>query len=249
MDYRIALVVSCLDVAACGGAGAKTTGGAPIAPPDAGSETPACTAPLGSAAPTDVDSLIAYVNALGAERGFPVTVTCALESLPRPLGLLASKSLFSLQPAYDAQNPRFFLFSGNLVITVVPTGPGRNLLELGAEVSDVRSIKAELVFPIQGPLPMAQPYEHIATNGFTSCAACHGGEKINAVVTTATAFESDVLRPVPSSIVDLAFARDQAATCDATNEPDRCAVFDAIFAHGTLEPRAFSDNAKTIYDN
>jgi hypothetical protein len=213
-------------------------------------EPKACTAPQGvSASPDDVDGLVAFVNALGSERGFPVTLPCALESLARPLGILASRSLFSLQPAFDAASPRIFLFSGHLVMTAVPAGDGKNLLELGAQQSDVRSIKAEIVFPVQAALPPAQPYGHIVHEGFTSCAACHGTEKVSDRVTTAMAYESDVLRPVPSQLVDLAFLRDQYASCDATKDADRCTILAAIFAHGDLEPRAFSENAKTIYDN
>jgi hypothetical protein len=201
-----------------------------------------------SASPGDVDELVTYVNALGAEHAFPLTLSCVVESLDRPLGILAARSDFSLQPAFDVRSPRFFLCSGSLVMTVVPTGIGRDLLELGTEVSEVRSIKAEIVFPLQGPLPPVEPYEHIFHDGQTSCAACHGTER-SRQLPTGTAFESDVLRPLASQEVDLAFARDEYVRCDPAQDKERCAILSSIFAHGELQPRAFSPNAKTIYDN
>jgi hypothetical protein len=43
--------------------------------------------------------------------------------------------------------------------------------------------------------------------------------------------------------------REQFLTCDVMADPERCAIFSAVFGHGDLQPRAFSENARTIYDN
>jgi hypothetical protein len=135
-------------------------------------------------------------------------------------------------------------------MTVVPTGDARNLLELGQQVSETRSTKAEIAFPVRAPLPPAQPYEHIIMDGgATSCGTCHGFEQPAPVATTPNAFSSDVFKPLKTQEIDLPFLRDQYLGCDATAEPERCAMFAAIFAHGELVPRAFSDKARTIYDN
>jgi hypothetical protein len=230
-----------LSVGACG-SGAKT-----------GSENPAptgCTAPQGaSGSPANVDELVTLVNTLGAARSFPVDIDCVLESLDRPLGFLASVSPFSLQQTTDFRSPRFFLWSGNLVMTAAPIGDGRNLIELGYETSETRSVKAEIIFPVTSPLPPAQPYEHLVQNGATACGSCHGLERPAPQPATTDAFESNIFRPLPSQEVNLPYLQGQFATCDSQAEPERCAMFAAIFGHGELVPRAFSDQAATIYDN
>jgi hypothetical protein len=212
---------------------------------------PRCTPPTGaSGSPADIDGIVALVNALGAQRSFPLDLTCFLESLDRPLGALASLSIFSLQPTNAPRSPRFFLWSGTVVMTVVPTGDGRNLLELGQQVSETRSVKAEIHFPVTAPLPPAQPYEHIIMEGgATSCGTCHGFEQPAPQAATQNAFSSDVFKPLKTQEIDLAFLQGQYLACDAAAEPERCAMFAAIFAHGELVPRAFSDKARTIYDN
>jgi hypothetical protein len=58
-----------------------------------------------------------------------------------------------------------------------------------------------------------------------------------------------VFKPLKAQEIDLTFLRDQHLACDAAAEPERCAMLAAIFAHGELVPRAFSDKARTIYDN
>ena len=246
----IVVGVVAMQVTACGNA---PKGGASASPPPSDASGPpvrGCTPPAGmSGSPRDIDALVALVNALGAERSFPVEMTCVLESLARPLGFLASRSPFSLQPTTDPRSPRFFLFSGNLVMTAVPVGAGRDLLELGYQVSETRSIKAEIAFPVATRLPPAQPYEHILRDTLTSCGSCHGFEEPAPQAATPNAFSSLVFKPLKSQEVDLPFLRDQFLACDAATEPERCAIFAAVFAHGDLEPRAFSDQAKTIYDN
>jgi hypothetical protein len=245
-----------LHAGACGN-GTADTDISPSAPDASGASdgpdasTRRCPAPQGaSGSPGDIDAVVALVNALGAERSFPVDIDCFLESLDRPLGFLASLSIFSLQPTTAPKSPRFFLFSGAVVMTAVPTGAGRNLVELGQEVTETRSIKAEIAFPVTAPLPPPQPYEHlVGEGGPTSCGTCHGFEEPAPVASTPNAFSSDVFKPLKSQEVDLAFLRDQHLACDATAEPERCAMFAAIFAHGELVPRAFSDKARTIYDD
>ena len=256
--YRLAWAVAAwlgLVLGACGSNPSVDNGVTPVqdaSPPAEDAPPPAtpCRPPVGvSGSPGDVAALVAFVNALGAERSFPLEITCVVEALDRPLAILASRSPFSLQPAFNVQNPRFFLWSGPLVMTVVPVGDGRKLLELGQQVSETRSIKAEITFPLASPLSAEQPFDHLLHEGLTSCASCHGGEMPAAQVGSTTAFVSDVFRPLKAQEVDLEFLRGQFATCDPRQEPDRCAMFSAIFAHGELTPRAFSDMAKTIYDN
>ena len=160
-------------VAGCGPHDAKPLGNV-ISTPDAAAPDsaapPPCTPPNGvSGSPTDIDALVTLVNALRAEHASPLEIGCVVESLDRPLGILASKSPFSLQATVDPKNPRFFLFSGNLVIALLPTTEAGYLLEAAYSVSETRSVKAEIKFPIEAPLPPAQPFDHLLQDGRTSC--------------------------------------------------------------------------------
>jgi hypothetical protein len=171
-----------------------------------------------------------------------------LESLDRPLGLLAARSVLSLQASSDIRNPRLFLFSGDLVMAVIPAGTGRELLEMSVLSSETRSLKAELKFPVTSPIAPADPYDQIRDGKFTICAGCHRDESPSTRVTIAEGFETDVLRPPPTEEYDLEFARSQYLACDPKQDPERCAMLAAIFGHGEVQPRRFSNSAHTIYD-
>jgi hypothetical protein len=138
-----------------------------------------------------------------------------------------------------------FLFSGNLVVTVA-SGKGHDLLEVGEPTSETRSVKAELGFPIASKLSATAPYQRIAAVPGTVCAACHGDEQRAAESMAEGAFESDILRPLPSQEVPLDLVRAAAESCDSAQEPERCALFRAVFDHGDVSPRRLSEQAKTF---
>src|SRR6185436_15677109 len=163
-----------------------------------------CVAPNDvSAKPTSIEDLIALTNALSRGRSGPLTLPCLLESLDRPLGFLAARSVLSLQPAAGARSPRMFLFAGALVLSVVPAGVGEELLEISLPVSETRSIKAEIHFPVAEPLALGQPFSHIRIDDGTSttCSGCHGYEEPSSRIDVAQGFESDLLRPLASQEV------------------------------------------------
>jgi hypothetical protein len=186
------------------------------------------------------------MNDLLAQGRPEVTLPCFVESLARPLGAVAVNSRFSAQPAAGPRSPRVFLFSGPLVVSVVPAGPAADLLELAEYVSPVRSIKAEIAFPRLAPASPTEPYDRIAATGGTVCGGCHRNEAAADAVDGIHAFVSDVLRPSPADEVPWSSVEDQAAACDSGAEPARCALFNAVLGHGPLEPRAFSPDAATI---
>jgi hypothetical protein len=228
-----------LGLAACGGGNDVHADG----------DARTCVPPEGvSASPTKVDDVVTLVNALRAEQGNAVTIPCVIESLDRPLGILAVESRLSLQPAVGRRSPRFFLFSGDLVMTVVPAGDGYDLMEISTLVSETRSVKAEIGFPVAAPLTPSSPYDRVRMGNATTCSSCHGFEAPSTLVTSTQAFESVVLRPRDAEEVDLAFARGEYTACDATKEKERCEMLTAIFGHGELVPRDFSPEARTIYD-
>jgi hypothetical protein len=228
---------------ACGGA---SPAGSPdaAAAPDAAK---ACAPSTGVAASLgSIGDAVALMNDLLAQGRTDVTLPCFVESLARPLGAMAVNSRFSAQPAAGPRSPRVFLFSGPLVVSVVPAGPSADLLELAEYVSPVRSIKAEIAFPRLAPTSPTQPFDRVAAAGGTVCGGCHRNEEAADTVDGTHAFVSDVLRPVAADEVPWSSVEAEAAACDSAVEPARCALFNAILGHGPLAPAAFSLDAATI---
>jgi hypothetical protein len=210
------------------GAVSDVTDAAPGVASDAGAQSERCRAPEGvSSAPQSVTQVMELVNALPK----PLTLPCFLETLQRPLKLRAAHSIFSAQPAVGARSPRIFVFIGPLVLSVVPAGIGAHLLELGEQRSAVNSLKAELEFPVTEQLDAAAPYRRVAFNdAITSCGVCHQGEQLAADVGDPLAVLSAGLQPTPEQHVPLARLMAELASCDASQEPERCALLEALLA-------------------
>lgn len=223
-----------------------TDGGAREGPADPTTTPSTCAAPSGvSASPSNIEEIVELVNGLVAAQAKPVTLPCVVESLKRPIGVLAAISTFSLQPSAGPGSPRIFLFSGDLVATVVP-GKGQDLLELAERTTETRSLKAELEFPLEVALSGSEPYARIRRADGTVCAACHGGEVPAAERAGALSFESDILRPLATQEVPLAQIQSEALACDVAAEPERCALLTAVFGHGETYPQYFSAQANTF---
>jgi hypothetical protein len=208
-----------------------------------------CRPPTGvpgvSGSPRSISEVVALVNALPP----PVTLSCYLESLDRPLQAFATSSVISLQPAAGARNPRIFLISGKLVTSLVPVGMGSHTLEFGQFVDEARSIKAEIGFPVEPPLAPAAPYQRIMnTNGKpgTSCRFCHPNEELAAEIDYAEAYISGAFRPNWRTRVDLPAIRDERAHCDEVAEPGRCAILGALLDHGEVVQQELPETVPTI---
>ncbi len=190
-----------------------------------------CIAPEGLGSPSTIEDVVTLVNALPK----PLELPCVLESLDRPLSLYASMSVAGAQPAMGPQSPRIFLFFGDLVMSVVPEGEARRTLELSYAIGDRRSIKAELVFPIDQMLEPSAPYDAVELGSGTSCGLCHGGESRVTSIDFASAWASDMFQDDPDQRLSRSFVRQSALDCDHEAEPERCEMFDAIFGHGDVE--------------
>jgi hypothetical protein len=200
------------------------------------------------ASPATIADAVALANALVAQRA-PLSLACFLAALERPLTVLGVVSTFSLQASVGgALNPRVFIFSGNLVMSVVPAGDGSPFVELAEYTSPVRSIKGQLEFPVTTPVALADAYESIRTGGGTLCGGCHRDEQPAPQVTAAQAFESGVFAPRPSDVVPLQQMQADWTTCDPRTEPERCAILSALFARGPVVTGSFSPDAATIFD-
>jgi hypothetical protein len=187
--------------------------------------------------PESMAEVVALLNALPK----PVTVACLLETLDRPLGIEASDDNFSFQPAFGPANPRMFVFSGPLVITVVPKGSGSAVVEFSEARGPGRTVKGELPFPVVGEVPLAAPFDRVldGSGGGTKCAVCHLSEAADNEIDFAEAYVSELLRPSRLHLVEIDAVRSQFEDCDRVAEPARCAVFDAIFAYGEVVHRPF----------
>jgi hypothetical protein len=230
-----------------GGGDGGTGGGAEAAAPaDAVVESRApspCRPPGVSRSPTSIPEVVTLVNALPR----PLTLTCFLESLDRPLRVSATNGVISLQPARGTRSPRLFLHIGALVASIVPDGPGAPLVEFGEFIDDENTIKGEIAFPMDGPLDPATPYKKILDGGGTVCRGCHRAEARVETIDVGPAFASAALRPVPSSLVSLERVRQEHETCDPAAEPERCAIYRALFEHGEVIPWQFPASLPTIF--
>jgi hypothetical protein len=204
---------------------------------------PCAPAPGTTGSPSSIAETVDLVNGLPK----PVSLACFLEALERPLRLVATQSFFSAQPAMGARSPRIFLFMEGIIHSIVPEGSARNLLEMGEVTTPGSSIKAELEFPITENITLATAFERLPMmGGLTTCAVCHNGHV--PVLGIEGAFESEVLRPADQELVPLAELEEEARSCDAELEPERCAMLGALFQHGEVIPTEFPRSIRTIFD-
>lgn len=203
-----------------------------------------CQAPAGLIRePRSIEQSVELVNALPK----PLTLSCFIEALGRPLRLHAATSSVSNQPSRGTRSPRIFISLETLVMTVVPEGRGAHLLEFGEQRPELRSVKAELSFPIEENVSSSLPYENaLYTEELTGCAFCHGIEERDPSVIAGPAFVSQSYRPFDHQRVPLSSLQQEHATCDAVVEPERCALLDALFGGGDVADWEFPEEMDTF---
>lgn len=206
---------------------------------------PCAPAPGTTGSPSSIAETVALVNGLPK----PVSLPCFLEALERPLRLVASRSVFSAQPAMGPRSPRIFLFMEGIIHSIVPEGSAQNLLEMGEATSPGQSIKAELEFPITEAITLATAFERLVQDdldGLTTCGVCHDGRV--PVLGIEGAVESEVLRPADRELVPVDELEGEARDCDSELEPERCAMLSALFQHGEVLAAEFPRSVGTIFD-
>jgi hypothetical protein len=196
-----------------------------------------CRAPDGvSGAPQNLPEVVALLNSLPR----PTTLPCFLQALERPLQVYLTESDQSLQPSPGPRSPRTFIVNQPLVMSIVFEGSARATLEIGYRTADTRSIKTELTFPLRKEVTFANLFDEVkdpqVTNGqATRCSACHTSEtQIFNDEIQAEAFESDIYPPFEVYEVDVESLRSESASCDAAEEPERCAMLSAVFDYGDV---------------
>jgi hypothetical protein len=192
-------------------------------------------APGVSGSPQNIEQVVNLINSLPR----PVTVECFLKSLDRPLDVNLTSSQSSAQPSGGADSPRIFIFKGNLIMSIVPVGPGAKLLELSLIKGFGRTLKAEIEFPIFNGLSQATPFNRIHSGGLTTCMGCHRNEVRDGSITYANAFVSDAIRPNYFFAVTVNELKLKQSVCNEGTEPDRCAILNALFSGGEVRDREF----------
>lgn len=184
--------------------------------------------------PKTMDQVTKLINALPK----PLTIPCLIENLPAPLKVFSMQSSFSAQPSQDSETPRVFIVINKMVLSVVPTGSGRNLLEMSEIVDSLMSVKTEISFPVSTIVPAVLPYDRIRSGSGTSCRACHNSE-LPISGYAGEAFVSTTLRPALSRRIPAADLQSVARSCNMANDPDRCKMMRAIFLTGNAQDTEF----------
>ncbi len=222
----------------------------PILPP-VGGEPDLCAAPSGIPL-VDIASTVDWINAMPK----PLALSCFLSSLPRPLHLNATQSLFSAQPSDGAANPRVFIFFDRLILSIVTKSapfadrflePGvKELLELSFITEGVESIKAEIKFPVTEQISASVPYQGLEDlrAGGSICRVCHANEVQVDTIEGVPVFQSTILKP--SNVRSIGFIQNERMFCNESLEADRCAMLASLTDHGELIWQEFPPEAPEL---
>ena len=193
--------------------------------------------PNATGAPRTIAQVVDLVNSLPK----PVTVACFVESLDRPLKVFASNSVASLQLSTGPEDPRWFIFSLPLIISVTSDGPGADLLEIGElQPGNRRTLLGELRLPIQTEITRALPFERIRSGEGTTCGFfCHQNEARDSRIQFAEAFVSKAIRAAPDSEVTLDFLRGVVSRCTSPTASLRCELLHTVLVAGRAQREDF----------
>jgi hypothetical protein len=193
--------------------------------------------PNTTGAPRTIEQVVDLINSLPK----PVTVACFVESLDAPLKVFASKSVASLQLSTGPEDPRWFIFSLPLIISVTSDGPGADLLEMGVlQPGNRRALLGELRLPIRTEITHALPFDRIRNDAGTTCGFfCHQDEQRDSRIRFAEAFVSKAIRAAASSEVTLDFLRGVHSRCKSPTASARCELLHAVLVTGRAQREDF----------
>ncbi len=186
--------------------------------------------------PQTIEETIKLINALPK----PASVDCFLNSLKAPLSVFATSSTFSAQPAVDVNSPRIFILKNKLVLSVVPAGTGRNVLEFSEVDGTLDSFKGEVQFPVTEMVTVDTIVSHIsATTNASTCLVCHSSERKSPYKSMGNMFASRIVRPTESQRVQYPYLRAQATSCNPAINKVRCDILSAIYVKGQATDGSF----------
>lgn len=196
--------------------------------------------PCALAAPVaSVDDVVDTLAALPA----PVTLACFVTALERPLGVELTSDVFSTQPAVGVRSPRILVHTDTLSLTMVPVGEASTLLELGEAHDSGFTVKAEIAFPVEGPV---DPYVRtLAAPGASEsgCRVCHFDE----LEVAPGVFANQRLRPPDELVVPLETLLAERERCDWAEDPYRCDLYAALLDHGEVVERRSPETVATTF--
>jgi hypothetical protein len=132
-------------------------------------------------------------------------------------------------------------------MSVVPDGDGAPLLEFGEQRPELRSLKAEIQFPVATELEPSAPFvSPLFTPQLTTCGGCHPAEVQESEISGVPTFVSLALRPRSGELVSIASLEHELEICDPTAEPQRCAMLRGLLAWGQVTERAFPAEMATF---
>ena len=188
-----------------------------------------------SGAPRSIEQVVDLINSLPK----PVSVACFVESLDAPLKVFASNSVASLQLSTGPADPRWFIFSLPLIMSVTSDGPGADLLEMGVlQPGNRRTLLGELRMPIETEIKPALPYDRIGQDLGTTCGFfCHQNEQRDPSIHFAKAFVSKSIRAAADSEVTLDSLRGVLSRCKPSSgmpagTSARCDLLQALLVTG-----------------
>ena len=198
--------------------------------------------PNATGAPRSIEQVVDLINSLPK----PVTVACFVESLDAPLKVYASKSVASLQLSTGPEDPRWFIFSLPLIMSVTSDGPGADLLEMGVlQPGNRRTLLGELHMPITEKIERALPYDRISKELGTTCGFfCHQNEVRDPSIHFTEAFVSKSIRAAADSEVTLDSLRAVLSRCKSPSgrpagSSARCELLQALLVTGRAQREDF----------
>ena len=124
---------------------------------------------------------------------------------------------------------------------------GAELLEFGEQQADYRSLKAEITFPVLGPVSDDAPFKAVLFNeNLTSCAFCHASEFQQETELGVRQFASVSLRPIVQNDVPRSLLENELKNCNFSSEPFRCALLDGLFSWGPVTDWDFPSGMATF---
>jgi hypothetical protein len=206
-----------------------------------------CVAPYSMGSPSSIEEFIELTNALSKTT---IDVKCIIESLDRPLKLVATQGVLSAQPAGGKRDPRIFIIQDEFIISVVPNGPGRSLIELGEYVIPTESLKGELHMPIERPITLDHVFGHLRySESLTVCGFCHYNERPSTTINHPNAHISMAFKPLNKELILLEDLETEHELCTQKEQLTyRCEIYKALFDHGQVKQGAFPVELKTIHE-
>ncbi len=211
------------------------SGSAPISPYQQSSFGKTCIpGPGTTGSPKTIEDVVVLINSLPK----PVSIGCLIESLDRPLDIYGTFSSSSAQPSDGPSDPRIFIFKNTLAISVVTSGPAKDMRAFGLMLPGGVSQKGEIRFPVLSELAITAPFDEIRSGGGTGCVFCHANERPGV---SANSFVSDIIRPSSFTRVSLDAMKTQSALCNSASgaSTHRCEIFKGIFNYGTVRGKEF----------